>query len=197
MKECLGGTAKVRWSEARTFFSVRSLSAEMKHGAVPLAITAKPSRFSVLRHWQKIPLASQNVEFTSSQDSSSFRVHSAWPGTEWHSLGSLRSWPMNSVKTRVQLRWTLAVWVGPGGTTVSRNVRSCTVLLRPTGKDLWNASQVPRYLLGSIEEAKEMGFTVPVVIGCWTYVNFCSLLSRYLKYGVNNTAFMLAAMQNT
>lgn len=51
MEECLGGTAKVRWSEAQTFFGVRSLSAEVKHSAVPLAIPEKPSRLSVLWHW--------------------------------------------------------------------------------------------------------------------------------------------------
>lgn len=37
----------------------------------------------------------------------------AWHRTAF--LGSLRSWPINSVKTRVQLRWILAVCAGPGG----------------------------------------------------------------------------------
>lgn len=51
VEECLGGTAKGGWSQAQTLHREVTHS-QLKCGtsAVPLAIPAKPSRFSVLRH---------------------------------------------------------------------------------------------------------------------------------------------------
>lgn len=48
----------------------------------------------------------------------------------------------------------------------------------------------------SSEVAKEMEFTVPFMISCWTYINFCNLLNRYLKYDINNIAAMWTVVQN-
>lgn len=120
--------------------------------------------------------------------------------TTWHSTafpGPLRSWPINSVKTRVQLRQLgLYMW-SKVGNTVTRNTRTSIVLFRPSGKDLLNVSWVPRYLVRSREVAKEMEFTMPITISCWTSINSYSLLNRFLNDKVDNVAVMWAAVQNT
>lgn len=81
-------------------------------------------------------------------------------------------------------------------TVVTRNTSTCIILLRLIGKDLLGTSRVPRDLIGCVDVAKEMEFTVPVMISCRTYVNSCGLLKRYLKDGMHNITVLCVAVQN-
>lgn len=176
---------------------MRSLSAEMKHQFSPFGHSYK-----TFLNFSFMALAedSANLPECWSYTLSRLQRFQGSLSTAWHSTtfsGSLRSWPKNSDKTRVQLRQLrLYMWT-KAGTTVTRNIRTCTVLLRPSRKDLLNASQVPRYLVGSIDMAKQIEFSASIMITCWTYINSCSFPNRYLKSGINSIAVRWAAVQNT
>lgn len=116
MKECLGRTAKVRWNEAQTFFSVRSLSSEMKPQCSPFGHSCKNPldfQFYGISNKDSTYLPEPRFHLFPRLQQLQSSHHMAWHTTAF--LGSLWSWPTNSVKTRVQLRQILAVCVGPRG----------------------------------------------------------------------------------
>lgn len=94
-------------------------------------------------------------------------------GTEQQPQGALEL-AANSVKARARLRWLLRMW-DPAGNFCDQKCKDLYRSAQAKWKNLLNASQVPRYPLGSTEEDKEM----PIMLSCQTYSDSRGLLSGW------------------